>query len=282
MLRDSALDLCAASAACALGYGATHPLETLKVREMLAPAGSARSMPSLVARIVREEGLGALYAGFSAGLARAVVQGGGRLFLYGEVKRALPERNADTDAGRLAAGALAGAGAALLGAPIDAVRTTQQGAARARSEGALAVGARLVREGGVLALWTGSGASVARCAALTAVQCATYDRAKQAAVRTCGLRSDDVRAHLAGALLSGLASTTATTPFDNVKTVQIVRRLGALDAARAVWRDGGGPAGFARGWWPAYLRLAPHTAVMFLALERLRAALGLRSEGGGL
>ncbi|KAG8463126.1 hypothetical protein KFE25_011123 [Diacronema lutheri] len=284
---DGLLDVCATSAACALGYGATHPLETIKVREMLAPAGVHRSTLALASRIVREEGVPALYAGFSAGLARAVVQGGGRLFFYERCKRALPDRHARSDAGRLLAGTCAGAGAALLGAPIDTVRTVQQSVSRAAGGrgvgsvggGALDVAARLVREGGVLSLWTGSGAAVARCAVLTAVQCATYDRAKELAAAAAGVRTDDVRAHLAASLLSGVASTTATTPFDNVKTVQMVRRSSALAASRAVWREGGGARGFLRGWWSVYARIAPHTVIMFCSLEWLRAALGAGRRG---
>lgn len=285
----SLLDLAATSAACALGYGCTHPLETIKVREMLAPAGSHRSMLALAIRIVREEGFSQLYSGFSAGLARAIVQGGGRLFLYDQTKRALPKQYSGTDAGRLAAGTFAGMGAALAATPIDTVRTMQQSATRtighgttAPPLGALGVASKLVREGGVLSLWTGSGAAASRCAVLTAVQCATYDRAKQVAISACGLRADDVRTHLAASMISGVASTTATTPFDNVKTVQIVSRLDAWRAARAVWRDGGGARGFLRGWWSVYLRLAPHTVIMFVSLERMRSELGIRSDEGGL
>jgi solute carrier family 25 uncoupling protein 8/9 len=140
----------------------------------------------------------------------------------------------------------------------------------------LAVTARLVRESGVRSLWTGSGVAVARCAMLTAVQCATYDRAKLLAMGASGLSATDARTHLAASLISGVASTTATAPFDNVKTIQIVRRLpGALDGARAVWRDGGGVKGFFRGWWSIYLRIAPHTVIVFCSLERIRGALGI-------
>jgi hypothetical protein len=70
---NTALDLAASSAACALGNGVLHPLETIKVREMIAPAGRS-SAASIAFRIVREEGAGALYAGICTGLLRAVVQ----------------------------------------------------------------------------------------------------------------------------------------------------------------------------------------------------------------
>ena len=64
-----------------------------------------------------------------------------------------------------------------------------------------------------------------RCAMLTAMQCGTYDRAKEAAGHLLGTSQTDVGTHFAASLASGIASTTATVPFDNVKTIQIVQRL---------------------------------------------------------
>ena len=64
-----------------------------------------------------------------------------------------------------------------------------------------------------------------RCAMLTAMQCGTYDRAKEAAGHLLGTSQTDVGTHFAPSLASGIASTTATVPFDNVKTIQIVQRL---------------------------------------------------------
>ncbi|KAJ1641223.1 mitochondrial carrier domain-containing protein [Pavlovales sp. CCMP2436] len=278
---DAALDLTASSAACALGNGIVHPLETIKVREMTSPAGS--SAASIALSIVRKEGTGALYAGFNAGLARAVVQGGGRLFLYERCKRALPAGyTKDSDLGRMAAGSAAGAGAALVGSPIDTVRTVQQSVMRRAGTqplpagSAFGVAAQLVRDGGVRSLWTGAGAAVTRCAVLTASQCATYDRAKLLTVGFAGWADTDVRAHLAASMLSGVVSTTATAPLDNIKTVQIVSKCGALQAARLVWSGGGGVKGFFRGWGSIYLRLAPHTVIMFCSLEWMRTRLGIR------
>ena len=60
---------------------------------------------------------------------------------------------------------------------------------------------------------------------LTAMQCGTYDRAKEAAGHLLGTSQTDVGTHFAPSLASGIASTTATVPFDNVKTIQIVQRL---------------------------------------------------------
>jgi solute carrier family 25 uncoupling protein 8/9 len=285
---DQLLDLAAASLACALGVVATHPLETLKVRQMVAPPfadGRAPGTLRVLGAIARDEGLGVLWAGLGAGLARAVVQGGVRLALYERGKDELARRApasanrrgrglVDTDGGRVLVGTGAGGAAALIGAPIDTVRTVQQAAAA--QGGALAVSARLVRRDGVLSLWTGSGTAVARCAVMTAAQCATYDRAKAAASEALGWPPTAVRTHVVAALASGVATATATAPFDNVKTTQIVARSGALQAARAVWRAGGGPAGFLRGWGSIYLRIAPHTVIMFASLEAMRAGLARR------
>ena len=84
-----------------------------------------------------------------------------------------------------------------------------------------------------------------RCAMLTAMQCGTYDRAKEAAGHLLGTSQTDVGTHFAASLASGIASTTATVPFDNVKTIQIVQRLPSRP-------------GSSEGGTSSYLRIAAH------------------------
>jgi len=131
----------------------------------------------------------------------------------------------------------------------------------------------------VLSLWRGSSAAVARCAVLTGTQCATYDRCKALLVAPpTRWRVDELRTHLGAALISGVVTTTATVPLDNVKTMMIVANTSATNAATIVYRDGGGVLGFLRGWGAVYSRLAPHTVIMFCALERLRGVLGIQQR----
>lgn len=51
---------------------------------------------------------------------------------------------------------------------------------------------------------------------------------------------------------------------------------GAVECAKDVFaRDGA--IGFMKGWSASYARLGPHTVIMFLTAERLRAYAGLQS-----
>jgi hypothetical protein len=57
----------------------------------------------------------------------------------------------------------------------------------------------------------------ARAAVLTSVQCAVYDGTKRWWMRASGM-ADGPATHLCASMLTGLATTTATTPVDVVKT----------------------------------------------------------------
>lgn len=269
--RAAALELLASTGACACACTATYPFETIKVRTMLTRA--ELSAFSVAVRIVKEEGFSTLYAGLGPAVLRAVIQGGVRLALYEQCKKCIP----GSSGGNLVLGMGAGAVGALVVAPLDTIRTMQQSIVRTSTNaprtGALPLVAGLVREGGMASLWMGSSMAVWRCAVLTAVQCGTYDQAKAAAGRLLGTSQTDAGAHVAASLASGVACTSATVPFDNVKTIQIVHRLPtALQGARVVWCEGGGARGFFRGWTSSYLRTAPHTMILFCSLEWIRSA----------
>ena len=61
------------------------------------------------------------------------------------------------------------------------------------------------------------GRAQARAAVLTSVQCAVYGGTKRWWMRATGM-ADGPATHLGASMLTGLATTTATTPVDVVKT----------------------------------------------------------------
>jgi len=93
-------------------------------------------------------------------------------------------------------------------------------------------------------------------------------------------------------MVAGLVCTTASAPFENLKTVMQVAKskgegpggstggLGGKNeetltgAWRSILREGGA-RGLFRGWTPLYVRQAPHTLVVFVVLEQMRALLGV-------
>jgi solute carrier family 25 uncoupling protein 8/9 len=121
-----------------------------------------------------------------------------RIGLYSPLKSAF---GADKDSSALlpkvAAGMLSGALAAGISNPTDLVKTQMQKGGGALG-GPVAVMARVVRAEGVRGLWVGTTPSMARAAALTAAQCATYDELKVLFVRNLGWE-DNLPTHFTGA-----------------------------------------------------------------------------------
>jgi hypothetical protein len=134
-----------------------------------------------------------------------------------------------------------------------------------------------------------------RAAVLTASQCATYDAAKRRLAAATGLPDESLALQTGCALLTGLASTTATQPIDVVKTHMFVTKRaqsgtgaagaggsngggggGVAATARAIWAQHGA-LGFLRGWTANYARLGPMTVLIFTTTELLRKQLGMAS-----
>merc|ERR1712232_819571 len=115
-----------------------------------------------------EEGMGALYKGLPAGLMRAVISGGGRLFAYNGLKAAcisngllhpLSTQLASAKASassfdqvlqvalRASLASIAGCGAQLVAAPMDLIRT-QQSACTGKAENMWVTGRAVVQAHG--------------------------------------------------------------------------------------------------------------------------------------
>lgn len=134
--------------------------------------------------------------------------------------------------------------------------------------------------GGVAGLWRGTVPSAARAALLTASQCATYDVVKREIMRvTDSGDRDSVATQLAAGAITGVVTTTVTSPADVLKTRMYAEggggpRLGVSETVAALLREDGA-AVFFRGWVANYARLGPQTLITFLAAEQLRKLFGL-------
>jgi len=133
---------------------------------------------------------------------------------------------------------------------------------------------RVCRTEGPAALWVGAPAAVARAAAGSAGQLATYDSVKT----TCLLRGDigGNAAVLAATVASSVAYVTFAAPFDVAKARLMTGKTKdqSLGACLLAILRADGPRGLFAGWLPALLRLLPSTLVVFPLLERLRLFLG--------
>ncbi|OAF64655.1 Mitochondrial brown fat uncoupling protein 1 [Intoshia linei] len=103
--------------------------------------------------------------------------------------------------------------------------------------------ARIVKEEGILSLWTGSYPTIVRAMVVNAAQLATYSQIKQIAITKLNF-NDNICCHTFASLISG---------FDVI--VKIKKREGFL----SLWK----------GFTPYYARLGPHTIITFIVMEQL-------------
>lgn len=130
-------------------------------------------------------------------------------------------------------------------------------------------------EGGLRTLFAGFLPASVRGCLLNIGQIVFYDEVKFFLLRR-GLFDDTPRLHFVASLVAGGAATMLTQPVDVVKTRVMNAKPGEYsglgDVIRSVARAG--PMGFFKGFIPAFVRLGPHTVLMFLILEQLRLNFG--------
>lgn len=265
----------------------TIPLDTAKVRLQLqkkAIAGDLagpkyRGLLGTAATIAKEEGAAALWKGIVPGLHRQCIYGGLRIGLYEPVKSFYVGENHVGDvplSKKIAAGFTTGALAIAVANPTDLVKV------RLQSEGKLAPGvprrytgamdayAKIVRQEGVAALWTGIGPNVARNAIINAAELASYDQVKQSILKLPGFK-DDVVTHILSGLGAGFFAVCVGSPVDVVKS----RMMGdsayknTIDCFVKTLKNDG-PLAFYKGFLPNFARLGSWNVIMFLTLEQVQ------------
>ncbi|KAI5399250.1 uncharacterized protein LOC127092441 isoform X2 [Lathyrus oleraceus] len=142
---------------------------------------------------------------------------------------------------------------------------------------------RTVSEEGIKALWKGVGPAMARAAALTASQLATYDETKQILVKWTSLR-EGFHLHLISSTVAGILSTLITAPVDMVKTRLMLQRQ---SKGGIIYKNGfncayqvlltEGPKALYKGGFAIFARLGPQTTITFILCEELRKHAGLEA-----
>lgn len=136
---------------------------------------------------------------------------------------------------------------------------------------------RIVSEEGVTSLWSGFGPTILRAMALNVAMLVTYDEAKERLTHIYG-KGHDRAIMFSASMLSACATSTASLPFDNIKTkLQKMKRLpdgtfpysGFVDCAmKTAAREG--ITGFWAGLPTYYFRVGPHAIITLLTSEFLR------------
>ncbi|XP_016360817.1 mitochondrial 2-oxoglutarate/malate carrier protein-like [Sinocyclocheilus anshuiensis] len=285
------------------GMGATvfvQPLDLVKNRMQLSGQGSkAREYKTsfhAVASILRNEGIGGIYTGLSAGLLRQATYTTTRLGIY----TVLFERMSKADGTppnffmKALIGMTAGATGAFIGTPAEValIRMTADGRLppdqRRGYTNVFNALIRITREEGVTTLWRGCIPTMARAVVVNAAQLASYSQSKQALLDS-GYFRDDILCHFCASMISGLVTTAASMPVDIVKTrflndppYKSDRMVHMFSDERytqthSICRDDvlvkvirkEGFFSLWKGFTPYYARLGPHTVLTFVFLEQM-------------
>lgn len=276
------------------------PVDVVKTRIQMDGAASAklyRGSMDCALKLVRTEGLTALFTGLSPALLRQSTYGSLRYGLYMPLRDLL-----GVDATRsgsialwkkVAAGAAAGALASGITNPTDLIKVRMQtdGMSSARAgnvcpkiyRGVAHCFWRTVREEGVLGLWTGVGPTMGRATALAAAELSTYDEVKIQLQRSKLIEHDGLLLHSCTAFVSGYMATLSSSPFDVVKSRIMgqpvdangrgVLYAGTLDCLVQLVRHEG-PMSLYKGFWPNFGRVVPRVTIIFVVLEQLKAKFG--------
>ncbi|KAG5051867.1 hypothetical protein AAZX31_02G145600 [Glycine max] len=271
----------------AVATAITHPLDVLKVRlqmQLVGQTGPLSGMGKLFLSAVKNEGPKSLYQGLTPALTRSFVYGGLRLGLYEPSKYACDLAFGSSNVlVKIASGMFAGAISTALTNPMEVLKVRLQMNPDMRKSGPIIELRRTVSEEGIKALWKGVGPAMARAAALTASQLATYDETKQILVRWTSLK-EGFPLHLISSTVAGILSTLVTAPIDMVKTRLMLQReakeiriyKGGFHCAYQVLLTEG-PRGLYKGGFAIFARLGPQTTITFILCEELRKHAGLKA-----
>jgi len=268
--------LASAGAACC-----THPLDLLKVHLQTQQEGKL-SLGTLAVKIYKSDGILGLYNGLSASLLRQLTYSTTRFGMYEALKKRFPEDQGPIPFHQkvLLAGVSGGCGG-FVGTPGDMVNVRMQNdmklppEMRRNYKHALDGLYRVTKEEGLSKCFNGATMATCRAVVMTIGQLAFYDQFKQWLLLTPAFK-DNIITHFTASLLAAGVATTITQPLDVMKTRMMNAKpgefKGILDCA--VFTAKLGPLGFFRGYIPAFVRLAPHTILMFIFFEQLRFNFG--------
>lgn len=267
-----------------------QPLDLVKNRMQLSgQGGKAREYKTsfhALASILKNEGLGGIYTGLSAGLLRQATYTTTRLGIYTVLFEKMTGQDGTPPNFLMKAliGMTAGATGAFVGTPAEValIRMTADGRLPADQKRGYSnvfnALARITKEEGVTTLWRGCIPTMARAVVVNAAQLASYSQSKQALIET-GYFVDGIFLHFCASMISGLVTTAASMPVDIVKTrIQNMRMIdgkpefkNGLDVLARVIRNEGFFSLW-KGFTPYYARLGPHTVLTFIFLEQMNKA----------
>jgi len=276
----------------------TMPVDVVKTRLQMDGSGGGIKQYSgsweCAKKLTAAEGPGALFKGLPPALVRQSTYGSLRYGLYGPIKNSMgitPGQPVPLWK-KIIAGGAAGALASAVANPTDLmkVRLQTDGMTKGpdgeflpkRYSGMVDAFMSIVKEEGILGLWTGVGPTVGRATALAAAELATYDEVKGQLKAKAGM-TDGLPLTLCTAFASGYVSTVASSPFDVVKSRVMGQPkvpegtppmyTGMVDCFVKSARSEGIMSLY-NGFWPNFGRVVPRVTIVFIVMEQLKKNFG--------
>lgn len=276
----------------------TMPVDVVKTRLQMDGSGGGVKQYSgsldCARKLSAAEGPSALFKGLPPALVRQSTYGSLRYGLYGPIKNAMgitPGKPVPLWK-KIVAGGTAGAVASAVANPTDLmkVRLQTDGMMKdaegkllpKRYSGMVDAFFSIIKEEGVLGLWTGVGPTMGRATALAAAELATYDEVKGQLKSKVGMQ-DGLPLTLCTAFASGYVSTVASSPFDVVKSRVMGQPLnpdgtgklysGMVDCF-VKSSQAEGVMSLYNGFWPNFGRVVPRVTIVFVVMEQLKKNFG--------
>lgn len=256
------LSICA-SAGGFLSSLLTTPLDVLKVRQQQTSSVRSLGPVTQAVTLVRREGLSTLWSGLRPALGITVPATMIYMSAYEKLREGLSlTLSAEASpAVALVAGGLARMMSGIVTAPMELMRTRAQGSA-STSNDVLA----LARSDGLLALWRGASASLARDVPFSCLYWTTYEALKSRSTR---VEHSPITSSMAAAAAAAAVAAVPTTQMDIVKTRTQVLEAPTLTIGQ-VLRDlyvHEGPRALFAGVVPRVAKVAPSCAIIVGAYE---------------
>lgn len=246
--------------------------------------------------VFKHEGVRGLQRGLGVAYIYQVCLNGCRLGLYEPVHQGLvhtfglKSSHSLLGAG-VVAGGVAGMLGALLGSPLYLIKTRQQSYSPVFSQighqhqiksGASAL-AQIYRSEGVRGLYRGASAAMARAGAGSAVQMPSYMFGKELMLTKVGL-PDTISTHFITSMFTGFLTCIVMNPFDVVSTRMYNQGVDPVTGQGLLYKSPvdclvkmthtEGVRGLYKGFVAHFLRIGPHTTLMFVFMEQLKALYG--------
>lgn len=269
----------------------THPIDLIKVILQTPAVDGSSKKPTIIKttfQIVKHQGALALYNGLTASWLRQATYSMTRFGIYETTKQMMAGESRNANAvpfyQKVILAGVSGAAGGFVGTPADMINVRMQNDIKLPSDQrrnykhAFDGLIKVYRLEGVKCLFNGATTATSRAVLMTIGQLSMYDQYKYLLLTHMGnIFQDNLMTHFTSSLLAGATATTLTQPLDVMKTRMMNAAPGEYksiaDCASSIFRTSG-LLGFYKGYIPAFVRLAPHTILMFVFLEQLRMRFG--------